>query len=247
MKLFNTKVKALISLTIIILITLSFQTKVTKNKRSKSAITNKRNHKTNTREGPLGKLKNILKGSPAENNINIFEEAGAKDKDKDQDVNLGDRQGYYDPKLGKVTSLQSGYKANTIPSCLLENKLAHYNHNDYKNQKKLKKCGIKHITKSIDFDKKLMKKCIKAYKERNKDKNKVYNNILANFLNYFTYKNLNALKKGFDKCGNSFLDELQSKVTQYKDNFNIACYTLTGTTDPTFFPPKAKFGFTFVR
>lgn len=228
-----------------ILIMELFQIILSKTYHTKTKLT--RNTKT-TKEGPLKRnarrMGVELSKVPGDN---PFAPSGVKGDDNDPDDNEKSKYvGRANPKYGKPVILMSGYLPNRYPKCLVENRLAKYKNDDTKNQKSLKKCTIKHVLYSIDFDKPKIKKCLGIFK-RNYPHHRAYGYILSSLLKYAKNFDDNVMDSQFKVCGNDFVEELRAKARQYESNFRIAISLFADLDDLFTYPPKPPLGYAFTK
>lgn len=217
------------------------KTKVKRNKEDKKQKTNKRKAK---RQGGAVPMATGAGGA----GINPFAPTGIKGDDNDPDKEeMSKYVGRANPKYGQPVILMSGYMPNKYPKCLVENRLAKFNNNDDTNQRKLKKCTIRHVLYSIDLDKLKLKKCIGLFKRSYPPHNKAYGYILSTLLKYAKNFDDNVMSAQFKICGNDFVEELRAKARQYESNFRIAISLFADIDDLFTYPPKPPLGFSFTK
>lgn len=230
-----------------------------------SKISNKNqinsNHKKSLRasakEGPLKKISRSLRMDMSSGAPKSFREA-RKDHDDDDLIASGkqakglsketqSRIGKYDPKYGVPVKTPSGWIPNLYPKCIVTNELAtKYKFDDGKNQKKLKKCALKHVFKSIDLNKDLQKKCMNEFK-RNHTPLKGYGYMLSALMKYAKNGIDSSLDRHFSICGIEFIDELRTKAKQYNSNLKIAISLFANLDDLFTYPPTARPGYVYVK
>ena len=211
-------------------------------------------------EDPEAENQNDGKNSPPDENDSQNSNAGDAGNLKKQNAFFGDDEqdlAYFDEieepeklvmfkipkKYGNLMPLtiNKGFVINRYPSCIVTNKLhTQFLNNDQKNQKFLKKCAIKHILKSIDFDKKEIKFCAKMFKKTHKNKNdsQAYGYFLAEILSFAADFDIERATRKFDICGRNFVDQMLAKATEYRNNFMIASSMFADLTDLRTSPPK---------